>query len=225
MYRLLLLLLSSQCVAAHCVTCHATVRCCPSCHPSRRCAVLPLVSPSSGCMLGRGVLPVSLPPPRCLSCRHRVRVRLQCATHVTATAVLPPACWAAVCCPRCHRRRAARCVAIKWLCVGPWCAARVVTAAVLPIVLLSGGCVQQCAAAHITTAAALLFVSLSGDCMSCGSVLLLALLPLQPLRCSSSRCRAIVCCAAVRPVSPPHCLSCRCRVAVCCAAMCCCPHC
>src|SRR5882672_536148 len=166
MYRLLLLLLSSQCIAAHCVTCHATVRCCPSCHPSCHCAVLPVMSPSSSCVLGRGVLPASPPPPRCLSCRHRVRVRPQCATHVAATAVLPPACRAMVCCPRCHHRRAARRVAIEWLRVGLRCAAHIVAAAALPVVSLSGGCVQQCAAARIATAAALLFVSLSGNCMS-----------------------------------------------------------
>src|SRR5712675_1603577 len=124
-----------------------------------------------------------------------------------------------VCCPRCHCHRAAHCVTIKWLCVGLRCAAHVVTTTALPVVSLSGGCVQQCAAARIAAAATLVFVSLLGNCMSCGSVPLLVLLPLQPLRCSSSRCRAIVCCAAVRPVSPPHCLSCRCRVAVCCAAM------
>jgi len=94
-------------------------------------------------------------------------------------------------------------VAIERLHVGPWCAACVVAAAVLPVVSLSGGCVQQCAAARIAAAAALLFVSLLGDCMSCGSVPLLTLLPLQPLRCSS----------------------CRCQVAVCRAVMCCCPCC
>src|SRR5712675_863433 len=107
------------------------------------------------CMLGHGVLPVLPPPPHCPSCRHRVCVRLQCATHVATTAVLPSACWAMVCCPCCHCRRAARRVAIKWLCVGLWCAACVVAAATLPIVSLSGGCVQQCAAACIAAAATL----------------------------------------------------------------------
>src|SRR5712672_2925422 len=140
MYRLLLLLLSSQCIAAHCVTCHATVRCCPSCHPSCHCAVLPVMSPLSGCVLGRGVLPTSSPPPLCPLCRHRVRVRPQCATRVATTAVLPPACRAMVCCPRCHRRRTAHRVTIEWLCVGLWCAARVVAAAALPVVSPSSAC-------------------------------------------------------------------------------------
>src|SRR5882757_2695991 len=71
-----------------------------------------------------------------------------------------------VCCLHCHRRHAAHCVAIKWLHVGPWCAACVVAAAVLPVVSLSGGCVQQCAAACIAAAATLLFVSLLGDCVT-----------------------------------------------------------
>src|SRR5712672_1792181 len=93
------------------------------------------------CMLGHGVLPVLPPPPHCPSCRHRVCVRLQCATHVATTSVLPPACWAVVCCPCCHCRRAARRVAIKWLCVGPRCAAHVVAAAALPVVSPSSGCV------------------------------------------------------------------------------------
>src|SRR5712675_2226918 len=84
MYRLLLLLLSSQCVAAHCVTCHTTVRCCPLCHPSCRCAVLPVMSPSSGCVLGRGVLP-ALPPPPCCP----LRVGPWCAAHVATAAALP----------------------------------------------------------------------------------------------------------------------------------------
>src|SRR5882757_6368325 len=83
MYRLLLLLLSSQCIAAHCVTCHATVRCCPSCHPSCHCAVLPVMSPSSGCVLGRGVLPVSLPP--CCP----LRVGPWCVARIAAAAALP----------------------------------------------------------------------------------------------------------------------------------------
>src|SRR5712671_1320477 len=101
MYRLLLLLLSSQCVAAHCVACHATVRCCPSCHPSCHCAVLPLVSPSSSCVLGHGVLPV-LPPPCC-----PLRVGPWCVAHIAATAlpIVSPlsACQATVCYPhRCH---------------------------------------------------------------------------------------------------------------------------
>src|SRR5712675_638366 len=109
MYRLLLLLLSSQCVAAHCVTCHATVRCCPLCHPSRRCAVLPVVLPSSGCVLGCGVLPV-LPPPCC-----PLRVRPWCVAHITAATALPivsplSAWQAAVCYPRCCHPRAAPCV-------------------------------------------------------------------------------------------------------------------
>src|SRR5712671_8240479 len=109
MYRLLLLLLSSQCVAAHCVACHATVRCCPSCHPSHRCAVLPLVLPSSGCVLGCGVLPVS-PLPCC-----PLRVRPWCVAHIAAAATLPvvlplSACQAAVCYPRRCHRRAAPCV-------------------------------------------------------------------------------------------------------------------
>src|SRR5712675_1320492 len=91
MYRLLLLLLSSQCVAAHCVACHATVRCCPLCHPSRCCAVLPLMSPSSGCVLGCGVLPMLPPPCRCPLCCHRVAV-----------------CQAVVCCP-CRRRHCTAC--------------------------------------------------------------------------------------------------------------------
>src|SRR5712671_6398357 len=152
MYRLLLLLLSSQCVAAHCVACHATVCCCPSCHLSCHCVCCPscchraaacgavVCCPcrcphAAPCVLGRGVLPTSPPPPRCPSCRHRVRVRPQGATHVAATTVLPPACRAVVCCPRCHRRRAAHCVAIEWLHVGPRCAARIVAAAALPVVL------------------------------------------------------------------------------------------
>jgi len=107
-----------------------------------------------------------------------------------------------------HCRRTARRVAIKWLRVGPQCAAHIIAATTLPIVSLSGGCVQQCAAARMATAAALLFMSLSGNCMSCGSVLLLTLLLLQPLRCLSSRCWVIVCRAAVQPMSPPHCSSC-----------------
>src|SRR5882757_7419994 len=109
MYRLLLLLLSSQCVAAHCVACHATVCCCPSCHPSRRCAVLPIVSLSSGCVLGRGVLPV-LPPPCC-----PLHVRPWCVARIAAATALPvvspsSACQATVCYPRRHHRCAAPCV-------------------------------------------------------------------------------------------------------------------
>src|SRR5712672_699560 len=139
MYRLLLLLLSSQCVAAHCVACHATVRCCPSCHPLRRCAVLPVVSPLSGCVLGRGVLPMSLPP--CCP----LRVGPWCVARIAAAATLPvvspsSACQATVCYPRRRRRRAACCVAIEWLCVGPRCAAHIVTAAALPVVSPSSAC-------------------------------------------------------------------------------------
>src|SRR5712671_2416 len=109
MYRLLLLLLSSQCIAAHCVTCHATVRCCPSCHPSCHCAVLPVMSPSSGCVWGRGVLPVSLPP--CCP----LRVGPWCVAHIAAAAALPvvspsSACQATVCYPRRRHHRAAPCV-------------------------------------------------------------------------------------------------------------------
>src|SRR5712671_3026947 len=109
MYRLLLLLLSSQCVAAHCVACHATMCCCPLCHPSCRCAVLPLVSPLSGCMLGRGVLPVSLPP--CCP----LHVGLWCVAHIAAATALPvvspsSACQATVCYLHRRHRCAAPCV-------------------------------------------------------------------------------------------------------------------
>src|SRR5712671_4033820 len=98
MYRLLLLLLSSQCIAAHCVACHATMRCCPSCHPSRCCAVLPLMLPLSSCVLGCGVLPVSLPPccPLCVGpwC-------VACIAAATALPIVSPlsVCQATVCYP------------------------------------------------------------------------------------------------------------------------------
>src|SRR5712675_1640008 len=85
----------------------------------------------------------------------RLRVGPWCAAHVTAT-MLPPACWAVVCCLHC--RRAARRVAIECMSghsvlpaspplpccplrVGPWCAAHVATAAALTIVSPSSGCV------------------------------------------------------------------------------------
>src|SRR5712671_4613040 len=242
MYRLLLLLLSSQCVAAHCVTCHATVRCCPLCHPSCRCAVLPIVLPSSSCVLGCGVLPVSPPPccplcvgpwcaahvataatlpvmsplsgcvsgrgvlpassplPHCPLCRHRVCVRPQCATCVAATAVLPPACRAVVCCPRCHHHCAARRVTIEWLCVGPRCAARVAAAAALPVVSPSSGCVS-------------------------GRGVLPASSP--PPRCPLCHCQAVACSSVLLPAlpPPPRCSSCRCWAIVCRVAVCRCSHC
>src|SRR5712671_3418305 len=133
------------CAAAPRVTPRAAVQCCPSCcHRAAACWAM-VCCPccchhAAPCVSGRGVLPAS-PPPHCLSCRHQVRVRPQCATHLAATAVLPPACRAVVCCPRCHRHCAAHCVAIEWLHVRPRCAAHVVAAAALPIVSLSGGCV------------------------------------------------------------------------------------
>jgi len=247
------------CAAAPRVTPRAAVQCCPSCHHRAAACWAVVCCPcrrrhAAPCVLGRGVLPTSLPPLRCPSCRHRVCVRPQCATRIAATAVLPPACRAVVCCLCCHHRCTARRIAIEWLRVGLWCAAHVAAAMLPPACRavvccpyrrcrraarrVAIECVSGCSvlptlppplccplrvglwcAARIATTAVLPVVSPLSGCMSGHGVLPTSSLP---PRCPLCRCQAVVCSSVLLPASPPppRCFSCRCWAIACCAAVC-----
>jgi len=112
---------TAHCVAIECVSGYGVLPmsplplCCPLsvrlwCAAHVATAVmLPIVSPSSGCMSGCGVLPVLSPPPCCLSC---------CCQVVACNSVLLPTLPPLPCCSSCHWWAIVCCVAV---CCCPHC--------------------------------------------------------------------------------------------------------